>query len=100
MKKAITLITNKYLIAASFLVVWLLFFDDRDVFTQLKSTKQLKELKAKETYYTGEIEKNRKALADIQSSAAAIEKIAREQFKMKKDREDLYLVEEPEKVKK
>jgi cell division protein DivIC len=100
MKKAITIFTNKYLLAASFLVVWLLFFDDRDVFTQLKSTKQLKELKAKETYYKTEIEKNRTALADIQSSSAAIEKIAREQFKMKKDGEDLYLVEEQEKAKK
>lgn len=80
-------------------MVWILFFDERDVFTQIERKAELQELIETKTFYVNEISRAKKELTDIQTSAAALEKIAREKYKMKKENEDLFLIEQPEKTK-
>jgi cell division protein FtsB len=48
-------------------------------------------------YYTAEIAKERKALEELKSNPAAIEKYAREKYLMKRDNEDLFIIQKPEK---
>lgn len=74
---------------------WILFFDSRDIFTQLEKRAELNSLLEKKKFYEKEIAAAKKQLSDIQTNAAALEKIAREQYKMKKPNEDIFLVEEP-----
>jgi cell division protein FtsB len=100
MKKIIPYITNKYLLTTLFFVVWMLFFDQRDFFYVREQKQKLKTLQNTKRYYQTEIAKAQQELTDLQSNPAALEKFAREHYKMKKDGEDIYLVEDTVAVKK
>ena len=100
MKKVLSILTNKYLLVSAFFVVWMLFFDRRDFFEQRDRTTELKKLESKKKYYEQEIEKARKELDELQNDPAALEKFAREHYLMKKDGEDIYLIEDSAAVKK
>ena len=83
---------NKFLFTTVAFAVWMLFFDKNDLFAQLEKKKQLRELHDSRLYFTAEIEKERRFSADLRNNPAIIEKFAREQYLMKRDNEDLYLV--------
>ncbi len=100
MKKILSIITNKYLVSLVFFVVWMLFFDQRDFFQQRERREELKKLEAKKRYYVQEIEKTQKELGDLQNNPAALEKFAREHYLMKKDGEDIYIIEDSADLKK
>jgi len=87
-------------VVSAFFVVWMLFFDRRDFFEQRDRTAELKKLESKKKYYVQEIEKARKELDELQNDPAALEKFAREHYLMKKDGEDIYLIEDSAAVKK
>jgi len=82
-------------VAISIFLAWVVFFDSRDIFTQLDKRAELNTLLESKKFYEKEIATAKKQLSDIQNNAAALEKIAREQYKMKKPNEDLFLVEAP-----
>jgi cell division protein FtsB len=100
MKKIASIITNKYLLASVFFVVWMLFFDQRDYFQLKDKQAELQKLETKKQYYVSEIEKAKKELQDLQNNPAALEKFAREHYLMKKDGEDIYLIEDSSNLKK
>jgi cell division protein DivIC len=100
MKKIALIITNKYLVASVFFVVWMLFFDQRDYFQQKDRQAELLKLEAKKAYYVQEIAKTKKELEDLQNNPAALEKFARERYLMKKNGEDIYIIEDSVAVKK
>ena len=76
-----------------FLAVWVLFFDDMDYFTQRERLSELNKLNQKKAYYLKEIETAKQELADIKNSDEALEKFAREKYLMKKNGEDIYIIE-------
>jgi cell division protein FtsB len=75
--------------------VFVVFFDHNNYFEQHDRKAELKELQAKKKYYEDEIAKTKKNVADLQNNSAALEKYAREQYFMKKDNEDVFVVESP-----
>lgn len=85
--------TNKYLLATAFFISWLLFFDHNDVFTTIKRNQELKDLKAKKAYYLEQIKLTQKEVDALRLNAASLERVAREKYLMKKDNEDLFIVE-------
>lgn len=85
---------NKYFLCGAGFVVWMLFFDPRDLFTQLRHTRELKTLKASKTYYQKEIAKESHELEQLKTNPAVLEKYAREKYLMKRDNEDLFLIPE------
>ena len=79
---------------ASFFVVWMLFFDKNDFITQFKLKSQLYDMRAQRDFYkekTGVVEQERKELLE---DDALLEKFAREKYWMKKETEDVYIIEE------
>jgi cell division protein DivIC len=99
MQRLKRIVTNKYILAGTFFLVWMLFFDQRDIFQQLDRQKDLNQLETKKVFYQKEIEKSRKELSDLQSNPAAIEKFARERFLMKKEGEDIFILDDSVAVK-
>jgi cell division protein DivIC len=93
LKNIIRLLKNKYLVVLGVFLAWILFFDSRDILSQMEKRAELNSLLESKRFYQQEINLARKQLADIQNNAAALEKIAREKYKMKKPNEDLFLVE-------
>ncbi|MEO5966909.1 MAG: septum formation initiator family protein [Ferruginibacter sp.] len=94
MKKYIFLIKNKYVIAILLFVVWMLFFDPKDWTTISERQSKLEELQNSEKVLTDKIKNSRKELTLLKTSAETIEKYAREKYKMKKDNEDLFIIED------
>jgi cell division protein DivIC len=85
---------NKYFLTGTGFVIWMLFFDPRDVFSQFEHTKELNELKTSKAFYEKEIAKETAELEQLKTNPATLEKYAREKYLMKKDNEDLYIVPE------
>ena len=71
----------------------MLFIDHNDIFNQLDRTRQLNDLLASKKYYQQQIDQTKKNLADLQNNSAALEKYAREKFLLKKDNEDVFVVD-------
>jgi len=94
-KKIFSILSNKYLVSLVFFGVIILFTDHNNLFEQHDRKQELKELQAKKEYYQQEIAKTKKELADLSSNPAALEKYAREKFYMKRENEDVFLVEDP-----
>lgn len=88
---------NKFLLASAAFVVWMLFFDRNDVFTQMQRRSELNELKQSKQYFEKQIAENRQFSKDLQFNASAIEKYARENYLMKRDNEELFIIEPLEK---
>lgn len=96
MKVWFQIIFNKYLLSFVFMLVWILFFDETDFFVQQSRLNDLEDLKTKTAYYKKEIEIAQQELSDIQNNPEALEKFAREKYFLKRDNEDIYIIEYPQ----
>lgn len=86
------LVKNKFVIAFVAFVVWILFFDRNDLFTQWERKTELNKLETSKAYYQDEITSIKKELVELDSDPAVLEKIAREKFYLKKANEDVFIV--------
>jgi cell division protein DivIC len=87
------IISNKYTIALIVFVLMMLFFDDNNLFVQLDRKRQLNDLLKSKAFYEAEIANTQQTLSHLQSSSASVEKFARENFLMKRDNEDIFVVD-------
>ena len=84
---------NRYLLTLFAFVLWVLFFDRNDLFTQMERARDLRGLEKSKTYYTSQIDAAKKELDQMSHDPAALEKFAREKYRMKKDNEDEYAID-------
>ena len=94
-RKIFSIVSNKYLVVLVFFAVIILFTDHNNFFEQWDRKQELKQLQAKKEYYQQEIGKTKKELADLSTNPAALEKYAREKFYMKRDNEDVFMIDNP-----
>jgi cell division protein DivIC len=85
---------NKYFISFAAFCVIMLFLDKNDLFTQIDRRKELRELQQSKRYYTTQIATERKESEALRTNPAAVEKLAREKCLMKRDNEELFLIQE------
>lgn len=85
---------NKYLLAGSFFLVWMLFFDPKDISSGIERWHKYNELQDSEKQLVKQIEGTKAELGQLKNNARTIEKYAREKYWMKKDNEDLFIVNE------
>ena len=97
LSRTLSFLRNKFLLSTAAFVVWMLFFDRNDMFTQMQRRSELNELKQSKAYFEKQIAENRKFSNDLQFNAQAIEKYARERYLMKRDNEDLFIIQPLEK---
>jgi cell division protein DivIC len=83
---------NRYILTTIAFVLWMLFFDRNDLFTQMERTRDLRALDRSKQYYSHQIDTARKQLDQMIHNPAALEKLAREKFRMKRDNEDEFEV--------
>ncbi|TKK67156.1 septum formation initiator family protein [Ilyomonas limi] len=87
------IVSNKYMIALIAFVLMMLFFDDNNLFLQLDRKRQLNALLKSKAFYETAIANTQQTLDNLESSPASIEKFARENFLMKRDNEDIFIVD-------
>tara|TARA_B100001063_G_scaffold79371_1_gene73890 strand:- start:9375 stop:9707 length:333 start_codon:yes stop_codon:yes gene_type:complete len=96
--KWIRIIGNKYLIITVFFVFWMLFFDTNSFLIHKELNDDIKKLEENKKAYLEEII-NDKIFIDKMKDSAEIEKFAREQYYLKKENEEIYLIEHEDSVK-
>jgi cell division protein FtsB len=92
MRRLIDLIKNKFFLITVAFVIWMIFFDKNDLFSQYEYHQQLDKLKQDQVFYKTETEKVNKDLDELTSDKAKLEKFAREKYLMKKDNEDIFVI--------
>ncbi|WDF57470.1 septum formation initiator family protein [Mucilaginibacter sp. KACC 22063] len=92
MKRLLDLLRNKFFLVTVAFVVWMIFFDKNDIFSQYQYHDQLSKLKQERDFYLKETERVSKDLQELTSDKAQLEKFAREKYLMKKDNEDVFVI--------
>lgn len=89
-------LNNKYAITILVFGVWMLFFDNNNFIAQIRLNRAHSELVMEKQYYLSEIEKDRNATFELMTDTITLEKFGREQYLMKRDDEDIYLIVDEE----
>ncbi len=85
-------LSNKYVWVLLFFSAWMIFLDNYSYFDHRILDKQINELEANKKYYQDEIKKDQLNIKQLKNPEQ-IEKYAREKYYMKKDSEDIYIIE-------
>lgn len=86
---------NKYIISAIAFVAWMLFFDKDDIFMQRKRKNELRQIEQTKAILKQTIIEDRQFSEELKTNPQAIERFAREQYQMKRDNEDLFIIQAP-----
>ncbi|TXE16437.1 septum formation initiator [Psychroserpens burtonensis] len=70
----------------------MLFFDSNSLLIHQELNEDITDLEDEKDYYRNEIQKDDKAIKEL-STEEGIEKMAREKYYMKKENEDIYIIE-------
>lgn len=91
-KPIIKIITNKYVVIFSVFIVWMFFFDENSFLNHMEFDNEIEKLENEKKYYKSEIYID-SSLINKLDNKKEIEKFAREEYKMKKENEEIYLIE-------
>ena len=88
------LILNKYFVTFTAFLLYVLFFDDHNLIERWKSAQKIAQMEEEVAFYKEEIKATKQKANELQSDDENLEKFAREQYRMKKDNEDLFIIKE------
>ncbi len=91
-KPWLKIVSNRYLLILLLFGTWMLFLDNYSYMDQRVLNKQIQGLEDNKKYYQKEIKKDKQNIK-LLKNPDHIEKYAREKYYMKKDSEDIYIVE-------
>ena len=91
-KKWFKFFTNTYILVLTLFVIWMLFFDTNSFLIHRELQQEINKLEEQKEYLKKEIEKDKKQLNELKDPKA-LEKYAREKYYMKKDGEEIFLIE-------
>jgi cell division protein FtsB len=83
---------NKYFIAAFAFFVWITVFDENNLYERIQLARELNQLDNDRKYYLKQIEEDAARLEELQTNDENLEKFAREQYLMRKDDEDVFVI--------
>lgn len=83
---------NRYIIVSVFFIIWMVFLDNTSYLEHRVLNKQIDELENNKKYYQDEISKDEENIKKL-NNPDQIEKYAREKYYMKRDSEDVYIIE-------
>lgn len=85
-----------YTLTFSVLLVWMLFFDDNNIFVQFKMYRELSRLESETAYYAEKLKEVEKEKVEVMGTPKLVEKFAREKYLMKKPQEEIYVIVDEE----
>ena len=89
---------NIYFLILIVFIVWMVVFDANSWLIHSDLNEDIEDLNSKIEFYNGEIEKDQKEINTL-NSTDGIEKYAREHYKMKKENEVVYIIEDTDSLK-
>ena len=90
--KIVRILSNKYVIILLLFVVWMIYFDENSLINHWELDKEIDKLEKSNEYYRDQIEQDKKVIDNL-NDPDSLEKYAREEYKMKKENEEIFLIE-------
>lgn len=84
--------TNIFLLVTVFFGLWWLFFDTYSYFDHREINQEIDKLQKQKEFYQSEIEKDVNAIEKLKQQEE-LEKFAREKYYMKREKEDVFIIE-------
>lgn len=94
MKKVISVLKNPYIMIGLFMISWIGFFDRYNFFKRFEDERELHRMKQERSYYVKQIAEIKKKSDELLTNKESMERFARERYYMKKDNEEVYIVED------
>lgn len=85
-------IKNKFIVSILVFIIWVTFFDRNDIISKYNSHLTLLELKKEKQFYIESISKDKNQIHLLKTDVKNLEKYAREEYLMKQDNEDLFII--------
>jgi hypothetical protein len=89
----VPLLRNKYSLSLILFFVWIVFFDTNSLIERTFHLQQVHQLEKDKIFYEEKIREDRAKLEELESNPVNLEKFAREHYLMKKDNEDIFIVD-------
>lgn len=83
---------SRYTLVMIFFMVWMLFLDNYSYFDHRILDRQINELEDNKKYYKDEIAKDIQSIKNL-NNPGQTERYAREKYYMKRDSEDIYIID-------
>jgi cell division protein DivIC len=84
--------TNVFVMLLIPFIIWMIFFDENSFLIHKRFDNEIEELENAVIFYKSKIEKDKNTIKKLQDSLE-LERFAREQYLMKKENEDIYIIE-------
>jgi len=88
----VKILKKKYLLAFVLFIAWIFLFDGNNLIDRFSALRTLHQLERDKKYYTEKIKSDSKKLEELKTNNDNLEKFAREQYLMKKDNEDIFVI--------
>ncbi len=90
--RIVRFVSNRYVIILLLFIVWMLFFDENSFINHRELDKEIDKLEKSNEYYREQIHNDKKVIDNL-NDPDSLEKYAREEYKMKKENEEIFLIE-------
>lgn len=90
---------NKYILTIIVFAIIVLFLDGNNIFQLIKKKSHLHQMHKQEQQYEQELIELNEQKEAFENDEEALEKFAREEYRMKRDNEDVFVIVEKEKEK-
>jgi cell division protein DivIC len=94
LKKLPPALKNFYVVTGLCFLVWMLFLDSNDLISRFKLGAKLRNLNNEKEYYQAKITDVEKDRQELMTDKELLEKFAREKYLMKKEKEDIFIIQE------
>ncbi len=94
LKKLPPAFRNFYFVTAISFLAWMIFLDSNDLISRFKMSSKLRSLEREKEFYEEKISEVEKDRTELMTNKELLEKFAREKYLMKKESEDLFIVQE------
>ncbi len=90
--KVFRILSNKYVIVLVLFAVWMGFFDENSFINQRELDEEIDKLENANEYYKKQIDADQNIIDNL-NDPDSLEKYAREEYKMKRENEDIFIIE-------
>jgi len=92
LKKIPPLLKNRYTAVVLLFITYISFFDAHDLISQIEIKMELKEISEEIDFLDRDTESAKRQIKELTSDKEELEKFAREQYRMKRENEEIFVL--------
>lgn len=90
--KVLKFLSNRYVLIFISFAIWMVFFDENSFIIDNEFNQTIDKLEADKEYYSNEIEKDTAKINELENPDK-LDEFAREKYNMKKENEEIFIIE-------